>query len=167
MSNAVQPVSFAFLTVGLLFPPAVHIGVTFLWSGPQGGSHNNSHLSMHVHRRTLAHTLSTKSKQRHNNVNKLMTFAVWISDFQALWIPGILISLCVFPSDRHHLFLHLSNLCKSCDFDKSTLMLTHTDVGPQDQHFLPPVCLAKTNVYLLLVLRSSKICLVQPIWFMI
>lgn len=32
-----------------LFPGVVHVGVTFLWSQPWGGSHNDSHLTVHTH----------------------------------------------------------------------------------------------------------------------
>lgn len=145
-----QPVSFSSLTVGPLFPAAVHIGVTFLWSGPQGGSHNDSHLSVHIHLSTLAHTLSTKSKQLYNNVDKLMTFAVWISDYKPLWISGILISLCIVPSDRHHLFLHLSNLIQELRFRQVNSDADAHWCGPAGSALFAP-CLSGKNKCLSLV----------------
>lgn len=144
MLNTVQPVSLSSPTVGPLFPA----GVTFLWSGPRGGSHNNSHLSQD-------HTLS-------NRTIKCTSF--WPLLFRTgttrlFGIPGISTSLYIFPQQKPAQELRFLQVDTNAD--------AHPCGFPGSALFPLPVCLAKTNVYLLLVLRSLKICLVQPLWFMI
>lgn len=173
MLNMVQPVSLSSLSVGPLFPA----GVTFLWSEPRAGSHNNSHLSVHLRVRTLDHTLA-QHKIQTTAPQRLQARDLWRLElrrraFVNSWYINIALFFspakgCAFfftyptcagaaiPTSKHWCWRTPMRVRRVSTFCPTTT--TTTRLSGKNKMFISCCDILR---------RSLKICWVQPIWFMI